>query len=74
MPDDNAFGTADANEPVTRADFERALRFLNLSDLELRDTVLRLAAQVVALTDELVRPSSDSRCRATRSCIECFRG
>lgn len=53
--DENAFGTAEPNEPVTRADFERALRFLNLSDLELRDTVLRLAAQVVALTDELVR-------------------
>jgi hypothetical protein len=55
MPDEKAFGTAEPNEPVTRADFERALRFLNLSDLELRDTVLRLAAQVVALTDELVR-------------------
>jgi hypothetical protein len=53
--DDKTFGTAPATEPVTRADFERALRFLNLSDLELRDTVLRLAAQVVALTDELVR-------------------
>ncbi|HEY5926915.1 MAG TPA: hypothetical protein VIV11_34750 [Kofleriaceae bacterium] len=55
MPDDKTFGTADATEPVTRADFERALRFLNLSDLETRDTMLRLAAQVVALTDELVR-------------------
>lgn len=55
MSEDKAFGTAEPNEPVTRADFERALRFLNLSDLELRDTVLRLAAQVVALTDELVR-------------------
>jgi Fe-S-cluster containining protein len=54
MPDET-FGTAEPTEPVTRADFERALRFLNLSDLELRDTVLRLAAQVVALTDELVR-------------------
>ena len=53
--DDKTFGTADANAPVTRADFERALRFLNLSDLEVRDTLLRLAAQVVALTDELVR-------------------
>jgi Fe-S-cluster containining protein len=55
MPDDKTFGTAEPNEPVTRADFERALRFLNLSDLEVRDTMLRLAAQVVALTDELVR-------------------
>jgi Fe-S-cluster containining protein len=63
MPDDESrepvaaaiFGTAPPTEPVTRADFERAVRFLNLSDLELRDTMLRLAAQVVALTDELVR-------------------
>jgi hypothetical protein len=55
MAEDKTFGTVEPNEPVTRADFERALRFLNLSDLELRDTVLRLAAQVVALTDELVR-------------------
>lgn len=55
MPEDNTFGTAEAAEPVSRADFERALRFLNASDVELRDTVLKLAAQVVALTDELVR-------------------
>jgi len=55
MPDDKTFGTAAATEPVTRADFERAVRFLNLSDLEVRDTMLRLAAQVVALTDEVVR-------------------
>ena len=55
MSDDKTFGTAESTEPVTRADFERALRFLNLSDLETRDTMLRLAAQVVALTDELVR-------------------
>jgi len=50
-----AFGTADPDAPVTRADFERALRHLNLSDLELRDAVLQLAARIVALTDELVR-------------------
>ncbi|HEX5061177.1 MAG TPA: YkgJ family cysteine cluster protein [Kofleriaceae bacterium] len=56
LPDDKpSFGTAEPNEPITRADFERAVRFLNLSDLEIRDTLLRLAAQVVALTDELVR-------------------
>ena len=56
LPDDKPiFGTAPPTEPVTRADFERAVRFLNLSDLEIRDTLLRLAAQVVALTDELVR-------------------
>ena len=55
MPEDDTFGTAGPGEPVTRADFERALRFLNASDVDLRDTLLRLAAQVVALTDELVR-------------------
>jgi hypothetical protein len=50
-----AFGTADPDAPVSRADFERALRHLNISDLELRDAVLQLAARIVALTDELVR-------------------
>jgi Fe-S-cluster containining protein len=50
-----AFGTAAQDAPVTRADFERALRYLNLADLDLRDSLLKLAAQVVALTDELVR-------------------
>jgi hypothetical protein len=50
-----AFGTAHQDAPVTRADFERALRHLNLADLDLRDMMLRIAAQVVALTDELVR-------------------
>ncbi len=55
MADETTFGTADPVAPVTRADFERALRFLNMSDLELRDLVLRLAAQVVSLTDEVTR-------------------
>jgi len=50
-----AFGTRAQDAPVTRAELERALRYQNLADLELRDMVLRLAAQVVALTDELVR-------------------
>jgi hypothetical protein len=50
-----AYGTADPDAPITRADLERALRHLNLSDLELRDAVLQLGARVVALTDELVR-------------------
>jgi hypothetical protein len=50
-----AYGTADPDAPVTRADLERALRHLNMSDLELRDAVLQLGARVVALTDELVR-------------------
>jgi len=43
------------DEPVSRADFERAMRHLNLSDLELRDAVLQLGARLVALTDELTR-------------------
>ena len=38
-----------------RKDLERALRHLNMSDVDLRDTVLQLAARVVALTEELDR-------------------
>lgn len=49
------YGTAELGAPVSRADFERAVRALNLSDLELRDALLKLAAHVVALTDELTR-------------------
>ena len=55
MSDDLAFGTADDDAPVSRRDLERALRNLNLSDLELRDAILQLGARVVALTDELTR-------------------
>ena len=57
MPSDDgeAYGTAARDAPVTRADFERALRHLNMSDLELRDAVLQLAARIVALTDEMTR-------------------
>jgi hypothetical protein len=43
------------DQPITRADFERAVRSLNLSDLQLRDALLQLSAQVVTLTDELTR-------------------
>jgi Fe-S-cluster containining protein len=50
-----AYGTAALDAPATRAELERAIRSLALSDLELRDTVLKLAARVVALTDELTR-------------------
>ncbi|MBA3454208.1 MAG: YkgJ family cysteine cluster protein [Deltaproteobacteria bacterium] len=46
---------ADDDRYVTRADFERTLRHLNLADLDVRNLVLKLAAQVVALTDELTR-------------------
>ena len=49
------YGTAAQDEPVTRRELERALRDLNLADLELRDTILKLAGHIVALTDELVR-------------------
>ena len=44
-----------SDDPVSREDFERAMRHLNLADLELRDAVLRLGARLVALTDELTR-------------------
>src|SRR5262245_46643293 len=50
--DDNpppATGSPDA--PVSRRELERALRGLVLSDLDTRDTLLQLAARVVALTD-----------------------
>ena len=53
--DEHAYGTAEHTAPVTRADFERAVRSLNMSDLDLRDSLLQLAARVVALTDELTR-------------------
>lgn len=50
-----AFGTAEHSAPVTRADFERAIRGLHMSDVELKDSVIKLAAHVIALTDELTR-------------------
>jgi len=49
------YGTADNFAPVSRADFERALRSLNASDLDIRDALLKLAAHVISLTDELTR-------------------
>jgi hypothetical protein len=49
------YGTAEMTTPVTRADFERAIRNLHISDLEMRDAFLKLAAHVVTLTDELTR-------------------
>lgn len=55
MVDDRPFGTAERDAPVTRTDFERAIRALNLSDLDLREAVVQLAARVVALSDELTR-------------------
>lgn len=57
MSDDErpVYGTSDRDAPVSRADFERAIRSLNLSDIDLRNSLLQLAARVVALTDELTR-------------------
>jgi hypothetical protein len=46
---------ADRDGPISRRDFERAVRSLNLSDLNIRDAVLQLSAHVIALTDELTR-------------------
>jgi Fe-S-cluster containining protein len=42
-----------SDEPVTRADLERALRFLNNALTQMRDETLQLAAQVVTLTRQL---------------------
>ena len=42
-----------SDEPVTRADLERALRFLNNALNQMRDEVLQLGAQVVTLTRKL---------------------
>lgn len=53
--DEHTYGTASKDQPITRADFERALRGLNTADLLVRDQLLHLAAQVVALTDEVTR-------------------
>lgn len=54
---------ADDDRYLPRTDFERALRHLNLADLDVRDLVLKLAAQVVALTEEVSRrlpPADDA--------------
>ncbi|MCE9577323.1 MAG: YkgJ family cysteine cluster protein [Deltaproteobacteria bacterium] len=55
--DDQAtsYGTTAPDAPVNRRELERALRFVNLAVTNAREDVLRLAAQVVALTDELTR-------------------
>lgn len=54
-PDPDAYGTAARDAPVPRGDVERAIRNLNVTNVELRDMVLQLAARVVTLTDELTR-------------------
>lgn len=52
---DETYGTAQRDAPVSRADFERAIRSLNMSDLDLRDAIMNVGARIVALTDELTR-------------------
>ena len=52
--DDQVYGTTD-DSPVGRRDFERAIRALNASDVDMRDALLKLAAHVISLTDELTR-------------------
>jgi Fe-S-cluster containining protein len=52
---EHTYGTVDDDSPVRRRDFERAIRALNASDLDIRDALLELAAHVVSLTDELTR-------------------
>lgn len=42
-----------SDEPVTRAELERALRFLNNTVTQMRDEMLQLGAQVVTLTRKL---------------------
>lgn len=53
--DDHTYGTAPRDAPITREDFERTVRALNTADMLIRDQLLHLAAQVVALTDEVTR-------------------
>jgi Fe-S-cluster containining protein len=53
--DENTWGTVPRDQPISRKDFERALRGLNTANLMVRDQLLHLAAQVVALTDEVTR-------------------
>jgi hypothetical protein len=53
--DQPVYGTLPPDAPITRVDFERAIRSLNMSDLYLRDRMLTIAARLVALTDEVTR-------------------
>ena len=73
VPDDKTFGTAAPDAPITRADFERALRYLNMSDLDMRDSLLQLAAQVVTLTDELTRRVMFRPCKRGESLSDSLR-
>jgi Fe-S-cluster containining protein len=48
---DESYGTRAADAPATRHELDRALRFVNLAVTNVREDLLRLAAQVVALTN-----------------------
>jgi Fe-S-cluster containining protein len=50
-PVTETYGTTAADAAVTRRELEQGLRFVNLSIANLRDDLLRLAGQVVALTE-----------------------
>jgi len=52
---DGSVGTAPLNAPVPRAEVERAVRGLALSIEGVRDDLIQLAAQVIALTHEMNR-------------------
>lgn len=79
MPDERekeasvTYGTAAHDAPVARDDFERALRSLHLNDADTRDLLLRLAAQVVALTEELGEPGKARVEGAIASALERIR-
>jgi hypothetical protein len=51
----SSYGTVAADAPVPRGDVERGFRAVNMGIADLRDDLHRLAAQVVALTEELQR-------------------
>lgn len=68
------FGTLANEAPITRDDFERAVRNLHLSDIDAHALLLHLAAQVVALTEELQRrfdaPASEAVSEPLQSGIQ----
>jgi len=53
--DETSYGTSEPSGPVSRAELERAIRGINLGQIDLRDMVIQLAARVIALTDEVTR-------------------
>jgi hypothetical protein len=69
---EGSVGTVPLDAPVPRADVERAVRSLAFGVESVRDDVLQLAAQVIALTEELGRQAAvDARAPAI---VEQLRG